>query len=230
MCDLKKKHFKPAQTKPSRRLKIWEVGRSYHCAILGTCLTLPELHKLIRQSGVILGPKASDYEAHRALVSVMGQDNRSARVLTRLLDKKYLRTLNQLAKLSDSTSLSEAWDQAMRSGDIAGPFWGLVTHPHVSDALLDKVYGEVHMLSHLEGASNRADIKRLAHLESTVAALKTDAIKQTHHQREQLGQKQRIIHQLEHQLLLRMSQPIQQQPPIEVGLSEELSDITTNQH
>ncbi|TVO76757.1 hypothetical protein [Sedimenticola selenatireducens] len=171
MCDLKKKYFIPPQTKPCRRLKIWEVDRSYHCAILGTCLTLSELHKIIRQSGIILAPKASDYDAHRALVSVSGQEGRSARLLTRLLDKKYQRTVVQLMRLSDDKSLHSVWQNAMKSGDIAGHFWALVTHPLVGETLMDQIYGEVHMLSHLVGASNRADLKRLASLEERVAFL-----------------------------------------------------------
>ncbi|MCW8943905.1 MAG: DUF2325 domain-containing protein [Sedimenticola sp.] len=222
MCDLTRKRFEPPQQTAKRRLKVWEVDRSYHCAILGTCLTLHELKKIIRQSGIILDPRASDYDAHRALVSVAGQDGHSARLLTRLLDKKYQRTIAQLMRLSDEKLLGDAWQKAIKTGDIAGPFWTLVTHPHMSEALLDQIYGEVHMLSHLEGASNRADLKRLVRLEASVASLKADAIKQAHQHQNQLRQKQQFIQQLEQQMLVQISRNIPQQTPAEIELNEQL--------
>ena len=61
MCDLLKKRFEPPRTTAPRRLKLWELEHRFHCAVLGTCLTLPELHKLIRQAGIELEPKHSDY-------------------------------------------------------------------------------------------------------------------------------------------------------------------------
>ena len=41
-----------------------------------------------------------------------------------------------------------------------------MTHPAATDALVREIFGEVHMLSHLVGAANRADIRRLADLEA----------------------------------------------------------------
>ncbi|MCW8889697.1 MAG: DUF2325 domain-containing protein [Sedimenticola sp.] len=215
----------PPIPKPTRRLKIREVEKSYHCAILGTCLTLHELKKIIRQAGILLEPRASDYDAHRALVSVAGQDGRSARLLTRLLDKKYQRTINLMMRLPDNQALQAAWQQAMKSGDIAGHFWALVSHPHISESLLDQIYGEVHMLSHLEGASNRADLKRLVTLEESITSLKADSIKQTHNHQSQINQKQRLIHQLEEQLLVHMGRQAPERPPAEVALNEQLTAL-----
>jgi hypothetical protein len=56
-------------------------------------------------------------------------------------------------------------------GDIPGAYWAVLTHPATGDALLRRVFGEVHMLSHLMGAANRADIRRLHQLEQENAAL-----------------------------------------------------------
>jgi hypothetical protein len=47
-----------------------------------------------------------------------------------------------------------------------------MTHPLVTSDLRALAFGDVHMLSHLVGASNRADIRRLVALESTCADLK----------------------------------------------------------
>ena len=44
---------------------------------------------------------------------------------------------------------------------MPGPYWALMTHPRSTPALMVRAFGEVHMLSHLAGATNRADIRRL---------------------------------------------------------------------
>ena len=46
-----------------------------------------------------------------------------------------------------------------------------MTHPLASEALMVDAFGDVHMLSHLLGASNRADIRRLNALEKEREAL-----------------------------------------------------------
>ena len=58
------------------------------------------------------------------------------------------------------------WDEARRSGDIPGAYWALLTHPATTQELRQSAFGDVHMLSHLVGAANRADIRRLATLET----------------------------------------------------------------
>jgi hypothetical protein len=46
-----------------------------------------------------------------------------------------------------------------------------MTHPLAGHDLVREVFGHVHMLSHLVGAANRADIRRLQHLEARNAEL-----------------------------------------------------------
>jgi hypothetical protein len=63
------------------------------------------------------------------------------------------------------------WRDAVRRGDIPGAYWAALTHPLATQALVREAFGEVHMLSHLVGAANRADIRRLCVLEADKAAL-----------------------------------------------------------
>jgi hypothetical protein len=221
VCDLTKKRFEPPRAPASRRLRLWEVDRRFHCAILGTCLTLQELHKVIRQAGLILEPKHSDYDAHNALVASAGQECHAARLLTRLLDRKYRTPISQLAK-GDDKALRSHWAQALQTGDIAAPFWGLVTLPHTSPELIQRVYGDVHMLSHLAGASNRADLRRLATLEAGMAELRESALHTARQQRQQLAQKDAVIAELEAQLLRRLAKDKQASVPTEADLGEQL--------
>jgi hypothetical protein len=67
--------------------------------------------------------------------------------------------------------LRELWEEALKRGDIPGAYWAVLSHPAATDAIMRKAFGDVHMLSHMVGAANRADIRRLCQLEEQNAAL-----------------------------------------------------------
>ena len=50
-------------------------------------------------------------------------------------------------------------------------YWAALTHPNATQAIIREAFREVHMLSHLVGAANRADIRRLHQLEADNAEL-----------------------------------------------------------
>ncbi len=62
--------------------------------------------------------------------------------------------------------MRELWREAVRRGEIPGAYWATLTHPTTTPAVLREAFGDVHMLSHLVGAANRADIRRLCQLEA----------------------------------------------------------------
>jgi hypothetical protein len=63
------------------------------------------------------------------------------------------------------------WEESVQSGDIPGAYWAVLSHPIATDAIVKKAFRDVHMLSHLVGAANRADIRRLRQLEEHNGAL-----------------------------------------------------------
>ena len=70
----------------------------------------------------------------------------------------------------------------MRSGDIPGAYWALLSHAAATETIVKKAFQDVHMLSHLVGAANRADIRRLRELEAENGAL----TEKLHRQQQQL--------------------------------------------
>ena len=70
------------------------------------------------------------------------------------------------------------WEEARAKGEIPGAYWAVLTHPAAGEELVRDVFGAVHMLSHLVGAANRADIRRLADLEAANAALEEKVLRQ----------------------------------------------------
>jgi hypothetical protein len=60
----------------------------------------------------------------------------------------------------------------------------VLTHPRAAEELVREAFGEVHMLSHLVGAANRADIHQLRELEADNTALQDKLARQQKHLRD----------------------------------------------
>ena len=152
------------QAESGRRIKIWELPDT-QCSIVGTCLSLGELRKIARKTGVELRKNVTEYELHGIFVGLCKDECPAAKAVNKLLDKKYERLLRKFSVGKDSETLRVMWDETMQQGIIPGPYWAIMSHPTASPNLKAHVFGEVHMLSHAVGASNRGDIKRLRTLE-----------------------------------------------------------------
>ena len=114
---------------------------------------------------------ADDHDLHILGVLLAGRAKAGAKHLHKALDRRHQPSLNQFAKAKDTAAVAALWEEALGRGDIPGAYWALLTHPAATDAMVKDVFGQVHMLSHLVGAANRADIRRLRQLEEDNAAL-----------------------------------------------------------
>src|SRR5262249_33293348 len=154
-----------------RRAQIRELHHSLHCSIVGTCLTTGELRRLLLRLNMKSAESLDDHGVHQLGVMLASGPSIGAKHLQKMLDRKHKLTLNHFAKAKDSAALEMLWDEALKAGDIAGGYWSVLTHPATTEALVKRAFGEIHMLSHLVGAANRADIQRLRQLEAENAAL-----------------------------------------------------------
>lgn len=96
----------------------------------------------------------------------LASDKLAGKALTKALDKRHDAAIQLFAKAKDEEALAQLWRQQLQAGSIAGAYWALMSHRHVTPELRQRAFGDVHMLSHLVGAANRADIRRLAALET----------------------------------------------------------------
>jgi hypothetical protein len=81
----------------------------------------------------------------------------------------------------------------------------VLTHPVTTDAVVKRVFGDVHMLSHLMGAANRADIRRLRDLEQENAALVAKIERQQRQLRDGFAVRDQSIRRL-NEMLARQAQ------------------------
>ncbi len=155
---------------PPRRTKLWEFNTNLHCSIVGTCLSTGELRQVMKK--LELAPRDStDHELHGTAVTLAGRHDAAGKLLHKALDKRHQLAINQFAKADTGERVRALWRDAVRRGDIPGAYWATLTHPAATPALVREAFGDVHMLSHLVGAANRADIRRLCQLEADKAEL-----------------------------------------------------------
>jgi len=163
-CEAEKLQVENLPALIARRKKIWQLDRSFHCSVVGTCLTLSELHQLCKKMRIEMRPNATDYDWHHSFVSIASSESFAAKTLGKYLDKKYKETIKQASRLPVD-ELDAFWEQSLDEDRLPAAYWALITHPGTHLSLLDRMYGEVHMLSHLSGVSLRVNLERLKQLE-----------------------------------------------------------------
>lgn len=146
-----------------RRLNIWEVRGASLCSIIGTCVTLSELRRIAKKCRFCDDPcKLTDYDIHGMITSQMNTDNAAARAVTKLLNAKFEGALRKSRGLEDEAAFLQYWEGAVDAGLAPGAYWALISHPDLPMSVEARVYGDVHMMSHMCGASNRGDARTIA--------------------------------------------------------------------
>ena len=159
----------------SGRTRFGSMDPHLHCSVIGTCLSTAELRKAMARFIVVEG--ASDLDVHHEAVR-LAQRNDVAHALNKLLDRKHDAIVQRFARVREPARLESLWQEAVRSGEVPGAYWAVLTHRRATGDLRQQVFGDVHMLSHLVGAANRADIRRLVAIEQENSELQQRNLRQ----------------------------------------------------
>ena len=154
-----------------RRTRLSELDSNLHCSIIGTCLTTHALRKLVPKFTDLDRQRATDLEIHHAAVELAIEGAAGGKALHKALDERYAGAIRAFDNAKDADALVALWRDALKSGDIPPAYWALMTHPRTTTSVRQAAFGDLHMLSHLVGAANRADIRRLVAFEEENAAL-----------------------------------------------------------
>jgi hypothetical protein len=163
---------------PRRRARLAELDPHLHCSVIGTCLSVHELRNLVTKFSALDRQQASDLEIHHAAVELAIAGGAASKALHKALDERHAGAVRRFASLATEEALLAQWNEAVRQGDIPPAYWALMTHPQATLRVRQAAFGEVHMLSHLVGAANRADLRRLVALEEENAALREKVARQ----------------------------------------------------
>ena len=133
--------------------------------------------------------------------------------MQRALDRRHDLPIKQFARAKDEDTLRRMWDDSVQSGDIPGAYWAVLSHPIATDAVVKKAFRDVHMLSHLVGAANRADIRRLRQLEEQNGALIEKLNRQQQQLRDGFTSRDATIRRLNEMLVREAGHPLDDQAP-----------------
>lgn len=157
----------PQPAAAARRHKLWELGKHLHCPIIGTCFTTTTLRRLFARSEYECPEVDEDtgYTLHTLVVSLAQARNGLSESLQKELERQYGQEARAWLQIKDRKQLMQRWREAMRSGKVEAALWAVATHPLADAFVQDEISKDVHMLSHQVGASQRADLARLAQAE-----------------------------------------------------------------
>jgi TolA-binding protein/anthranilate/para-aminobenzoate synthase component II len=144
----------------SRRRRIWELSQHAHCPVIGVCLPLPVVRRLVDK---LVGgqAQANDYELHCGVNTDCRYRGPVAEAVQKELDRRYANALRASQRIKTTDALSTWWATELQGKDVAGAFWSTITHPRCDTLLEERVLQDIHMLQHQAGAANRADLARL---------------------------------------------------------------------
>jgi hypothetical protein len=180
-----------------RRTRLAELDSHLHCSIIGTCLSTHELRKLVPKYADLDRQKATDLEIHHTAVELAIEGRAGGKALQKALDARYAGAIRLFDKAKDADAVLALWKEALRNGDVPPAYWALMTHSQTTVSVRQTAFGDLHMLSHLVGAANRADIRRLVALEEENASLRAKIDRQQSRMQTMSLQRDAAAHELE---------------------------------
>ena len=180
-----------------RRCKIWDIAPPLHCSIIGTCLSAAELRQFFVKMGDSSARTASDHTLHSSGVLAAGKRDLIGKLLNKTLDHRHEAAIRRFAKAASRAQVREFWLEAFEQGAIPGGYWALLTHPATDRPLVEEAFGQVHMLSHMVGSSNRMDIARLRTLERALGERDEKIARQQARLSEGAGERSALLRKVE---------------------------------
>ncbi|MGH6815611.1 MAG: hypothetical protein ACREC6_07900, partial [Hyphomicrobiaceae bacterium] len=174
MCDQCKEHngiLPTAAATSPKRLKLWELAEGLHCSIIGTCLTDEDLLGLAKRSRIEIPANAASYEVHSYFAAEAGKAGAVARALAKLLDRRYEGAIRKVSRCLCPDALGALWNGEARAGRVPPAYWAFLSAGHVPASLKTRIFGEVHMLSHVLGRSTHMLAARTLELDRRAAGL-----------------------------------------------------------
>jgi hypothetical protein len=138
------------------RVRLAELDPHIHCSVIGTCLGSAELRDIVARFAGFDVHKVSDFELHHAAVQIAAEGGRGAEVLHDVLDHRYDEEISRFERARDESELCQLWSAVRRSGETAGAYWALMTHPRATCELRQRILGELHGLTYVATGSSQA--------------------------------------------------------------------------
>ena len=150
-----------AESKTTRRRRLWELPSKYHCPVVGVCFDVAELRRMINKY-LKYPPETTDYMWHTIAVGVCDTRCPLSEQFGRVLDRRYAQTIRKLAACKATDDLRAAWREIAKQGiEIPAGLWAACTHPLCTEELEQEIHSDIHMIQHQVGAGVRIDLKAM---------------------------------------------------------------------
>ena len=188
----------------SRRRRLWDLDSHAHCPVVGVCLPMAQLRRLVARHASAL-PAQDDYELHCIAVNECKRRSALAESVQKELDQRFALALRQSAQAKTPEALAAWWREASAGPaqghgtghSLAAAFWATLTHARCDETLTQKVLGEVHMLQHQVGMATRVELARFEALIDENAVLARELGAAQERASRLAAEQQRRIDQLE---------------------------------
>jgi type I site-specific restriction endonuclease len=147
----------------SKRKRLWEISRDAFCPIIGVCLSINALRKLVHKISPELA-KLEDYDLHVNVIAQCGHRNRLSEALQSEFEQRFSLVIKRFREAKDADRLMHLWKSATQQGEVAGAFWASISHPCCDLAMEERLCRDIHMIQHQLGASARVDMTRFQQL------------------------------------------------------------------
>jgi hypothetical protein len=185
VIDLRVEPLKPEPAaRASSRNKIWEIQGGLQCSIVGTCLSHEDLIAIGRKAGVRPREGARAYEIHSYFVQQAGKDGKIARTMQKLLDQRHAGIIRRVQAVRGEAELTRLWEEEFDGGRVASAYWAFMSAAHVPGALSTRIFGDVHMLSHVLGRVTHQNASRASELQARLDDLESKLLRQAERHRQ----------------------------------------------
>lgn len=205
---------KPRNVAERRRLRIGELRDHVECSIVGTCLTHADLLGILKRCRLRANADVPAYDLHAHFVEAVRKDGPLARAMQKLLDRRHEGILRIVGRARSKEELEQIWQREYEAGRIAGAYWAFQTHSHIPHDLHARIFGEVHMLSHVLGRTVHAAAERSSELAARVADLEARIARDTERHRQSLQERDAQIAKLRSRAIAPSLSPSPQQQPL----------------
>jgi two-component sensor histidine kinase len=183
-----------------RRLKIWQMRANVQCSVVGTCLSEGDLKKVLARCGLHYNPSMPSYDLHGYFATAICKDCPVARMVQKILDRRHEGILRRVGRAPSTEELSALWIEEFAAGRIPGAYWAFLTHAHVTNELHARVFGEVHMLSHLLGQTAKVTASKVSELQAALADTEARMSRMRARHQQSLEERDRVIESLQKRL------------------------------
>lgn len=162
----------PAAVPGSRRRRLWDLGASAHCPVVGLCLPVSMLRRLMQRHATDV--PEDDHDLHSQGVARSRHRCALAEALQRELDTRHALAVRDTARIKDTDALLDWWRQQRHGPQMAAALWAVLTHARCTPILEDRVLGDVHMQQHEVGQLARALADRQQQMQAEQARLQSE--------------------------------------------------------